>query len=92
MNSVVDYTTKLHLTSLYNALNETTAKPEELYVDQYYRQYSTPKIIMEATMHNADNIIMSNLYNSTVLNKKFFIQSMNFDVKMDNKQLTFKEL
>ena len=92
MNSVVDYTTKLHLTSLYNALNETTAKPEELYVDQYYRQYSTPKIIMEATMHNADNISMSNLYNSTVLNKKFFIQSMNFDVKMDNKQLTFKEL
>lgn len=92
MNAVIDATTNQPLTTIYNARTETTAKPEELYVDQYYRAYSKPKIIMTATMHNTTNINLYNLYNSSVLNKKFFVQSMNYDVKMNNKEITFKEL
>lgn len=92
MNAVIDATTNQPLTTIYNARTQTTAKPEELYVDQYYRAYSKPKIMMTATMHNSTNIDTSNLYNSTVLNKKFFIQSMNFDVRMNKKEITFKEI
>lgn len=92
MNAVIDATTNQPLTTIYNARTETTAKAEELYVDQYYRAYSKPKIIMTATMHNTTNINLYNLYNSSVLNKKFFVQSMNYDVKMNNKEITFKEL
>lgn len=91
MNAVINATTNQPLNTIYNARTETTAKAEELYVDQYYREYSSPKILMTATMHNT-NIDLFNLYISTVLNKKFFIQSMNFDVRMDNKEITFKEL
>lgn len=92
MNAVIDATTNQPLTTIYNARTETTAKPEELYVDQYYRAYSKPKIIMTATMHNTTNINLYNIYNSTVLNKQFFVQSMNYDVKMNNKEITFKEI
>lgn len=92
MNAVINATTNQPLATIYNARTETTAKPEELYVDQYYRAYSKPKIMMTATMHNTQNIDTSNLYNSTVLNKKFFIQSMNYDVRMNKKEITFKEL
>ena len=92
MNAVINATTNQPLDTIYNAMTETTAKAEELYVDQYYRAYSKPKIIMTATMHNTSNINLYNLYNSSVLNKKFFVQSMNYDVRMNNKQITFKEL
>ena len=92
MNAVIDATTKQPLTSIYNARTETTAKAEELYVDQYYRAYSKPRIIMTSTMHNTTNINLYNIYNSSVLNKQFFIQSMNYDVRMDKKEITFKEL
>lgn len=92
MNAVINTTTSQPLATIYNAITETTAKAEELYVDQYYRAYSKPKIIMTATMHNSNNIDLYNLYNSTVLNKQFFIQSMNFNVKTDKKEITFKEI
>ena len=92
MNAVIDATTKQPLTAIYNARTETTAKAEELYVDQYYRSYSKPRIIMTSTMHNTTNINLYNIYNSSVLNKQFFIQSMNYDVRMDKKEITFKEL
>ena len=91
LNAVIDTTSNQPLTTIYNARTETTAKAEELYVDHYYRAYSSPKIMMTATMKNS-NINLFNLYNSTVLNKKFFIQSMNFDVRMDKKEITFKEI
>lgn len=91
LNAVIDTTSNQPLTTIYNARTETTAKAEELYVDHYYRAYSSPKILMTATMKNS-NINLFNLYNSTVLNKKFFIQSMNFDVRMDKKEITFKEI
>ena len=92
MNAVIDATTNQPLTSIYNARTETTAKAEELYVDQYYRAYSKPKVIMTSTMHNTTNINLYNIYNSSVLNKQFFIQSLNYDVRMDKKEITFKEL
>lgn len=92
MNAVIDATTNQPLTTIYNARTETTAKAEELYVDQYYREYSKPKIIMTATMHNTTNINPYNIYNSSVLNKQFFVQSMNYDVRKNKKEITFKEL
>lgn len=92
MNAVIDATTNQPLSTIYNARTETTAKAEELYVDQYYRAYSKPKIIMTATMHNTTNINLYNIYDSSVLNKKFFVQSMNYDVRMNKKEITFKEL
>ncbi|WP_455094412.1 hypothetical protein [Prevotella koreensis] len=92
MNAIIDKTTDNPLSTIYNARTKTTAKPEELYVDQYYREFATPKIMMTATMHNSNKIKLYNLYNSSVLNKKFFIQSMNFDVRMNKKEITFKEI
>lgn len=92
MNAVIDATTNQPLATIYNARTETIAKAEELYVDQYYRVYSKPKIIMTATMHNTTNLNLYNIYSSSVLNKQFFVQSMNYDVRMNKKEITFKEL
>lgn len=92
MNAVINNNTNTPLDTIYNSITGETAKAEEHYADQYYKEYSTPKILMSATMHNNDSISFNNTYKSSVLNKDFFIQSMNYDVRMNNKEITFKEL
>ena len=91
VNAVVDMTTNLPLTQLYNATTQETAKPEEHYVDAYYMEYSTPKIMMETQLHKVNNINMFNIYHSNPLGKNFFVQSMGLDVRMNNANITLKQ-
>lgn len=92
INAVVDMTTSLPLTAIYNATTQETAKPEEHYVDAYYVEYSTPKIMMQTQLHNGNNISLFNNYSSSPLNKTFFVQGMSHDVRFDNKTITLKEI
>ena len=92
LNAVIDMTNNLPLTSIYNATTNETAKAEEHYVDAYYREYCQPKILLETQLHKASNINLFNTYRSTTLSKNFFIQSMGLDVKMNNTNITLKEI
>ena len=91
INAVVDLTNDLPLTQIYNSTTQENAKPEEHYVDAYYNEYSAPKILMTTQLHNASNINMFNLYHSNPLNKDFFVQSIGYDVRMDNANITLKQ-
>ena len=91
LNAVIDMQTSSPLSSIYNKTTQETAKPEEHYVDAYYREYSEPKIKMETTLHNT-NINYKNIYHSTVLNRDFYIIGETYDVRMDNKTITMKEV
>lgn len=92
LNAVIDLTSNLPLSNLYNATTNETAKPEEHYVDQYYTSYCQPKIIMETQLHNAPNVNFFNTFRSNTLLKNFFVQSMSLDVRMNNITLTLKEI
>lgn len=90
--NAVQYTSNgLPVSTIYNYLTRETAKPEEHYVNQYYLEYCQPRLKMEATMHN-DNIDWRNRYTSSVLNRTFFIQSMNTNLKYNTVEITFKEI
>ena len=91
-NAVVDMTTNLPLTQIYNATTQETAKAEEHYVDAYYREYSTPKIMMQTQLHNTSNINLFNTYHSNPLNKNFHVMSMGLDVRFNNANITLKEI
>lgn len=91
LNAVIDMSTSSPLSSIYNRTTQETAKAEEHYVDSYYREYSEPKIKMETTLHN-NNINYKNIYHSTVLNRDFYIVGETYDVRMDNKTITMKEV
>lgn len=91
LNAVINTTTSTPLETIYNATTAETAKPEEHYVDQYYRAYSSPKILMETTLHNV-NAGWNNIYNSKALSKSFFVETMNSDLKAATATLTLKEL
>ena len=92
VNAVVNMTTNLPLAQIYNATTQETAKAEEHYVDQYYREYSSPKILMETQLHKTNNINIFNTYHSNPLNKNFFVQSMGLDVRKNNANIILKEI
>ena len=91
LNSVFNTTTKSAQLSLYNARTQETAKAEEHYINQYYNEYSTAKILMETTLKES-NVGWNNIYHSNPLNKDFYVISVNEDVKNCNKTLTLKEV
>ena len=90
INSVINANDNTPQSSIYNATTQETAKAEEHYVDAYYREYSAPKLLMECTLHNDVN--WRNKYTSTILNKTFFIQAINHNLKYNNVTVTLKEV
>jgi hypothetical protein len=90
LNAVINANNGIAISNIYDRFTGETAKAEEHYVDQYFRQYSSPKILMKMTIHGIPSI--SNRYISNVLNKQFFTQSVNTDVKMNKSQITIKEI
>lgn len=92
LNAIIDMTTNTPITSLYNKTTNETAKAEEHYVDQYYREYSSPKILMETTLHDNKDINFRNLFLSGALNKTMYVQSINHDVREATATITLKEI
>lgn len=92
VNSVINDNTNLPINSIYNNLSKETAKPEEHYIDQYFTEYSKPKILLETSLHNSNEIKWNDLFKSDTLNKTFHILKMDYDVRKNNKTLTLKEI
>lgn len=90
LNSVIDSSTNMPILSIYNATTDETAKAEEHYINAYYNEYSQPKLILEMDAHN--NINFKDIYISKVLNRSFFTQSINTDLKENKTHLVLKEI
>lgn len=91
LNATINHNTQLGVTSIYNANTDETAKAEEHYINQYYNEYSEPKIQLELTLHD-DNIKFTDIYSwNKFTNKRFYPISINRDIRLDNATLTLKE-
>lgn len=89
VNSVINANTGQAITSLYNAITDETAKAEEHYVDQYYTEFSEPKIIMTSTLHTLPTLTTK--YTSNILNKDFIVQGTDYNVKRNITTITMKQ-
>ena len=92
LNAIIDTSTNTPITSLYNATTNETAKAEEHYVDQYYREYSVPKVLMETTLHDTPDINFRNIFISGALRKTMYVQSINQDIREATATITLKEI
>lgn len=79
------------LRTIYKASTEEEAKPEQHYVDAYYRELSKPRVLMTTTLHG-DDVDRLGTYDSTPLGRSFTIQSTEHDVRMDRITTTMKEI
>ena len=92
LNSVISTSESLPITNIYNSNTNETAKAEEHYINQYYLAYSTPKILLQTTVHK-NNLVPNDIYKWTTLNNKtFFIMSSETDLKYNRATLTLKEI
>lgn len=68
------------------------AKPEQLYVDAYYREYSQPRVIMEQSVRDKGaEVNIFNLYHHPAIRKTFFVQGISRDLIAGTARLTLKE-
>ncbi len=82
------------LLSVYNKNHNTTAKPEQFYVDAYYNECHKPKIKMEQNMQDKGcTLSMFDTYVHPALpNKKFFIQGAGRNLMEGSLKLTLREI
>lgn len=90
MNAVINNTTSMPLSTLYNTITKEVAKAEEHYISQYYEEYSVPRICMETTLKS--NVVeWRYLYSSSPLKKEFYPIKIVENVKAATSTITMKE-
>ena len=77
---------------LYDRNRGVTAKPEQMYVDSYYREYHKPRVVMEQGIADADDggYLFAH-YRHEALGKEFFVQGMGRNLIEGSVQLKLKE-
>ena len=78
--------------SIINDTTNETDKPEKHYVDAYYREYCQPRMIVETTLHDDNNIKRFNKYTIQYLNKTFHLIKEEKNVIDATTKLTLKEI
>lgn len=92
LNAVINMKTLLPLTSIYNSVTNEVAKAEEHYINAYYNEYSSPKIVFETSIFDTDNFDFRNIYNIKALKKYMYIMKMTYNCMDDSNTLTLKEI
>lgn len=81
------------VTDIYDRIQDVTAKAEQLYVDSYYQEFHTPKIIMEQNMQDRNGIVdLFGHYYHPALDKVFFVQSISRNLVESYANMTMKEV
>ncbi len=77
---------------IYDRNADTKAKPEQIYVDSYYKEYHKPRIVMEQKLIDTDSIGFFNHYRHEALDKDFFVQGIGRNLIEGRADLTLKEI
>ena len=91
LNSVLSSSNNLTVGSIYNAKTGETDKAEKHYIDQYYREYSTPKTLLDITLHDSGAKFCDN-YSWDKLGHDYFIYSKSQSLKNEISTLRIKEI
>lgn len=92
LSAPVDMFTGKALTSIYDYASASMVKPEQLYVDAYYREYHRPRIILNQHITVAGSISRFDHYTHPALGREFYIQAMTRNLMEDRADLTLKEV
>lgn len=79
------------LLSIYDVNKAESAKPEQDYIDSYYNEYCTPKVLLTQAVTDKQ-LQLSDHYTQQALGKSFYIQSVSRNMMDGVATLTLKEL
>lgn len=91
LSSVVNMTDNTTIHDIIDTTQNITSVPEKLYVDAYYKEYSSPKLIVTTKIKD-NNINYWNKYKFNYFNKTFYPIAMSFDVINNSREIKFKEI
>ncbi len=94
LSTPLNTATKTGLLSIYDRNTGEQAKPEQLYVDSYYREYHKPRVLMEQKLEErSGDVGLFNLYRHPAMpGKTFFVQGLSRNLIEGYAQITLKEI
>ena len=94
MSTPVNTLTQEGLLTIYDHNREETAKPEQLYVDSYYREWHAPRVVMTQKLADEDGGIVSLFahYRHPMMGKTFFVEGISRNLEEGYAEMTLKEI
>ena len=94
MSTPVNTLTGEGLLTIYDHNREESAKPEQLYVDSYYKEWHAPRVVMPQKLTDTDGGIVSLFahYRHPMMGKTFFVQGISRNLEEGYAEMTLKEI
>lgn len=82
------------LLAVYDYSRDMSAKPEQLYVDYYYKEWHAPRVVMTQKLTDTDGGIVSLFahYRHPMMDKTFFVQGISRNLEEGYAEMTLKEI
>lgn len=82
------------LLAVYDYARGVSAKPEQLYVDYYYKEWHAPRVVMMQKLTDTDGGIVSLFahYRHPMMDKTFFVQGISRNLEEGYAEMTLKEI
>lgn len=82
------------LLTVYDYSRGMSAKPEQLYVDYYYKEWHAPRVVMTQKLTDTDGGIVSLFahYRHPMMDKTFFVQGISRNLEEGYAEMTLKEI
>ncbi|MBN2916899.1 MAG: hypothetical protein JTJ26_12495 [Prevotella sp.] len=94
MSTPVNTLTGEGLLAVYDYSRGVSAKPEQLYVDYYYKEWHAPRVVMTQKLTDTDGGIVSLFahYRHPMMDKTFFVQGISRNLEEGYAEMTLKEI
>lgn len=94
MSSPLNTLTGEGLLAVYDYARGVSAKPEQLYVDYYYKEWHAPRVVMKQKLTDTDGGIVSLFahYRHPMMDKTFFVQGISRNLEEGYAEMTLKEI
>lgn len=93
LSTPTDTTTGTGVLTVYDAVAGVTDKPERLYVDSYWREYHSPRVLMtQRVTDDGDAVGMFNRYRHPAMDRRFFVQGISRNLHEGTAELNLKEI
>lgn len=81
------------LLTIYDATTNTQAKPEQLYVDAYWREWHEPRVEMKQNLIDVGGTVsLFNLYRNPAIGKTFYVEGISRNLTEGTAEVKMKEV
>lgn len=92
LSSPHNVTTDSALLTITDTNTGETAKPEQIYVDAYWKEWHEPRVVMTQNFEEGDYISPWNLYRHPAMGKTFHVEGISRNLAEGTAEVTMKEI